>query len=508
MGGGPPPRRPLLFVAGALAGAVLLLLPAALGQAIGHLHQLWQSPPASLACFRQGPSRAQRTASRSAPPLSDGPAGPFPPLPGDAAAAVPGDQRRPAEQRTAHPALTPALLLTGALAALHRLWTHTVAPPLAGQSARSAGTEEEEEVFAEFLAWLTAHGTTPNPPPVALRVGPNGLRGLYATRDLRPGEVVLSVPHRLFLVEPRVEPGGRGPPSLTLMALELLRRRRDPDWAPYFRLLPPDCRTPTFHFSEEALKATEDPHAIQRTMWNRTLALKSIPQLEEGTSPEDFLWALAILSSRCFEQVHMGADQSVLVPGVDLVNHSCHPTAVIRWHAAGPDACMQLAARDAGLRAGEEVTIRYSNGPTQDYFLSHGFVPEDNPYDFAVVFEGPEELAEACRVVLSDRDPSANPQDFVKAISLCGVPCNDLYVSPKGVDPRLRRALEGICPLEDFLVAVAVHGCQRCLAQYSTGLAEDEAVLEAGGLDPDVAMAIKYRVAQKRILQGVVELQG
>eukprot|EP00667_Euglena_gracilis_P033031 EG_transcript_52552 len=42
------------------------------------------------------------------------------------------------------------------------------------------------------------------------------------------------------------------------------------------------------------------------------------------------------------------------------------------------------------------------------------------------------------------------------------------------------------CPLEDFLVAVAVHGCQRCLAQYSTGLAEDEAVLEAGGLDPDV----------------------
>eukprot|EP00667_Euglena_gracilis_P006195 EG_transcript_6245 len=415
------------------------------------------------------------------------------------------------------------LLLTGVLAGFCRL--RAAVPPaapapadvqqtllsLAGQSAGSTTAPEEEgRIFAEFLAWLTAHGATPNPPPVALRVGPDGLRGLYATRDLRPGEVILSVPQSLFLLESPADPEV-GLPSLTMMALELLQKRRNPDWAPYLRALPPDCRTPSYHFSEEALAATEDPRAIDCALWNRDLASESIARLEGclevPTPPEDFLWALAILSSRSIEQPDVEGELRVLVPGVDMANHSFHPTAVIRWYHIGPEPQMQLVVVDPkGLCARQEVTIRYCNDPTQDYFLSYGFVPENNPSNFAVVFDGVEDLAESCQAVLSLWDPAATTQDVAQALTRSGVACDGLFVAPRGVDPRLLQALEGLCPSEDFVPAVTLHGCQQRLAQYSTDLAEDEAVLEAGGLDPDVAVAIQYRVAQKRILQGVVDL--
>ena len=56
---------------------------------------------------------------------------------------------------------------------------------------------------------------------------------------------------------------------------------------------------------------------------------------------------------------------------------------------------LELRAGEAGLKAGQEVTICYGQWPNDVFFLFFGFVPPGNPHDRVVLFPDAKAVVEA-----------------------------------------------------------------------------------------------------------------
>ncbi|KAL3138967.1 hypothetical protein ABBQ32_005776 [Trebouxia sp. C0010 RCD-2024] len=206
------------------------------------------------------------------------------------------------------------------------------------------------------------------------------------------------------------------------MALRLLQHQAscggsDPNddalLCPWIKALPRQVTLPHIHFGDGEIAALQDPDTVQEVQAMRLSHDACFHELQEdlgrlGYGRQDFDWAVAVLHSRCF--VFGRSSTHMVVPGVDMANHSFTPNAAVRCDHS-PGACQgtaaleevcppgplqpavfQLLAGPHGTRENEEVTISYGDWPNDVFLLFFGFLPDNNQHDAVVLFRTLEDL--------------------------------------------------------------------------------------------------------------------
>lgn len=191
------------------------------------------------------------------------------------------------------------------------------------------------------------------------------------------------------------------------------------------------------------------------------------------------------------------------------------------------------------VAVGDELTVSYGNLESDDFLLNYGFLQEDNPADRVSVQFGPEMVAVAKSLVgltgmadTAQTGPAAEPfqKEALSALGLDTNPevelggptnfgldgrlyaglrvlCADSAAELAGKDVRqLQTADAGISASNEAKSRQTARGIAAIvLAQFPTTLADDTALLTAGGLEPDMEMAVRFRVAKKQTLKAIID---
>ncbi|CAL5228629.1 g11795 [Coccomyxa viridis] len=244
-------------------------------------------------------------------------------------------------------------------------------------------------------------------------------RGIVSLGN-EPNELLLSLPYDTVFMDTETDDGSHLPWN-GRMAMRLLRQKHaceggdasDACMRPWIASLPQHVNLPMFYASVADLEACEDADLIREALSIRESA-EAVYESEREELAEmgyewpDLQWALSVLHSRCFT---MGSPALHLtVPGIDMANHTFTPNATVRIrHSPGAvqgrdaleEICdppepepsrLELLALDAGIRAGEEVTISYGSWSSEVFFLFFGFLPPDNPWDSVLLFRELSEM--------------------------------------------------------------------------------------------------------------------
>ena len=243
-------------------------------------------------------------------------------------------------------------------------------------------------------------------------VGDRG-RGLFASRDVEAGEVVLRVPIGSALNDGRADPPYPGAPWSVVLAAELLRERAKGDDARlsrYVRSLPSETigfANSSFASREGAADLLADDAAFDELERYDFLLRGSAAAVQKHHAFEDWRWAMSLAHSRTFRveepapsgdaKKTVGATRRLMVPYVDLLNHDSRETEVqCEWSCVwdlggGGGDFVVKTTRD--VRQGEELVTSYGERDDRHFFLFFGFLPEPNPHNGVALFRGLEEAA-------------------------------------------------------------------------------------------------------------------
>lgn len=247
----------------------------------------------------------------------------------------------------------------------------------------------------QFMAWLRSQGLPEQ--PLELRdCGAEG-RGLVATRAVKKGQRLLSIPKELMITAPLAcaeSPlcsylQAAGVPEWTLLAVFLVQLRQQAQagssggtdgggkWAPYVRLLPANpgtvlewpaadvakclagspllAKARTILGAAKASWAELQPH-LRQAQAAGLLSGGAAAQLNEGS----LNWAFGILLSRLVRLPSAGNAQALL-PWADLLNHSCSISdAFLDWDE---EVQAVVCRPQCDYAPGQQVYISYGNKP-------------------------------------------------------------------------------------------------------------------------------------------------
>ena len=256
----------------------------------------------------------------------------------------------------------------------------------------SAGPSEHS-IDAALTAqlWKAVSAQPASPPPVALAYTPRG-RGLVATLDIAPGEVVVSVPLEACLTVPAGGPGADA--RLAGLLLDAVEDDKHPLWRLYKDTVLPRHTGAAALWEPEAIEELQWPPAMDDAMAARLEFRALAARLGGPHSVDARLWALSIVHSRSFATP---TGLRVLAPLCDLVNNEQLPAALVAsgtddgspWNVH--DGRFELAATMA-CAAGEELLMFYGHETSSALLISYGFVPEPNAADFLCLYADVEEL--------------------------------------------------------------------------------------------------------------------
>ncbi|MET0382741.1 MAG: SET domain-containing protein-lysine N-methyltransferase, partial [Burkholderiaceae bacterium] len=217
----------------------------------------------------------------------------------------------------------------------------------------------------------------------------NGLRGLFAARDVEPGERLIVLPSAAQLsvssagalaagtLDPRL------PPVVVLAAQIAQIRRSGGAWAAYVDALPSNYPGQAC-FLTGADMATLDKSSITAlTIQGMRQAANEATGLLPKTRAfdnADFTWAYAGVMTRSLD---INGDLKML-PMVDMLNHSADANAQI---TLDQDAIVVVAAR--AIAAGEELTVRYRSVNNNVLMAVYGFCGDDVPADEKIFYPVP-----------------------------------------------------------------------------------------------------------------------
>lgn len=372
-----------------------------------------------------------------------------------------------------------------------------------------------------LLDWLDRHGAV-LPGCRAEPISGMGI-GLVAARDLEVGDLILSIPPALWMTRKTkhtrygpvlafAQEEGLYSHSMSELALLLLLERRTPDsfFAPYLAAL--DAPSMPFDVALEGPGAVQSDDLVgwvqeqARTTVEECLRLGAMlparfpDQVPAGAFTVDaWRWAYGHAVQRSFSVDIEDEEVWVMVPGMDLCNHS---SLVRNGYYAEADG-WQLEATQP-WRAGDQIRIHYGPEKTSaDFFLYYGFVPEPNPNDRITL-----------QLTLAPEDPNHDEKEAALEVLGLSTTCR------VGADGILPAAFRNACVLWsldattfrsdtiDFsdprheargleLVAAALH---RHGERLPTRLEHDEALLTAETAAPADRPALAYRIAFKRTL--------
>ena len=334
------------------------------------------------------------------------------------------------------------------------------------------GRRLDSPVIRDLCAWMTNPELAPEFCARETRLHKvavadfDGLRGVMALEDIAPGEEIVAIPARFAL-----DLGTSSTDPLAAaekLCVERIADQYTLERPAYFAVLPPpgspDLCTPEF-FDEAELAELQQWPLLLEAAQRRRAAVEASYLATDKAEAAALLWAQwAVLSRVLTVAGPDGRGHKLLIPFMDLFNHDRGSAHVLTGRS---DGLLKVVA-GAPIAEGEQVCISYGDASTSNAELldQYGFVdtsPEMLVPDQAL-------LRHYSYTTAPYRQPPFNTHLF---ISLATPP----FIS---LQELLRRHPEAVAALS------------------ASSVAEDEALLEDGGLSPHARLAVLLRLQLKR----------
>ena len=353
-------------------------------------------------------------------------------------------------------------------------------------------------------------------------VGDRG-RGLFASRDVEAGEIVLRVPISSALSDGRVDPPYPGAPWSVVLAAELLRERAKGDDARlsrYVRSLPSETigfANSSFASREGAADLVADGAAFDELERYDLLLRGSAAAVREHHAFDDWRWAMSLAHSRTFRveepapsgaaRKTVGATRRLMVPYVDLLNHDSREIEVqcewsCAWDLGGGDGDFVVrATRD--VRKGEELVTSYGERDDRHFFLFFGFLPEPNPHNGVALFRGLEEAAVWYEALCGDGEETRDAWTAARRAAVA-------TVRAETEKPGADRPDEREPASETGWTSADAEAEEAAALRAGADAAVDERLLRLFEIlsgDPDVAVAA-VRVRAQRLLEDMRDAEA
>ena len=387
-------------------------------------------------------------------------------------------------------------------------------------------------------------------PAVVAVAGPYGLE-LRTARTCAAGETLVALPRSAQLsahLEADLDASARRLRAATpadvwscrlgvSVLVELLRGPSSP-FAEYVDSLPRAYSVPMFWTAPEVAALDYPPLVTQVQKRGRLLAKLGTEGYSVAAAPVDTSslgWAMAASSSRAFR---LGPSETpTLLPLIDMCNHAAAPSAVV---VPAKDGAVVLKVGAAPLPEGAEVSLSYGALSNDDLLLDYGFILDDNPNDTVQIAAGADLIDAACAVAGLATLESALGEGPWRAEYLARFGFGQaqggkagfgtaVSISARGVDVGLLCALRAVfapseaeaarCagpaapPLADAsaetkALRTAAACCAIALSRFSGSVEDDEDVVLTQELTPAMLMAVRFRLAKKRVLAAAIARVG
>ncbi|KAJ8646774.1 hypothetical protein MRB53_008522 [Persea americana] len=399
--------------------------------------------------------------------------------------------------------------------------------------------------------------------------------GLVASEEISKGSELISLPSHLPLSFRSLDPSDgadasdsalielarRVPEELWAMrlGLKLLRERATVGsfWWPYISNLPEAFSVPIF-FSGEDIKNLQYAPLLHQVNKRCRFLLdfeKEIKRVVENLAPENHPfgglevnasslgWAMSAVSSRAF-RLHNKAlldgpltDIPMLLPLIDMCNHSFHPNAQIVQEQDSKDPKMLVkVVAETQIEKNTPVTLNYGCLNNDLLLLDYGFVIPSNPYDHVELkYDGV--LLDAASMAAGVSSPAFSStnqwqQQILSQLNLHG---DDALLKvtlggPELIDGRLIAALRVLltsdkeavlkhdlntlqslsveAPLgvsnEIAALRTVIALCVIVLGHFPTKIMEDESLLREN-VSSLTKLAIEFRIEKKSMIINVMK---
>lgn len=384
-------------------------------------------------------------------------------------------------------------------------WT---ALPLRTVEPRSA--DERRAAVERALAWARDVGATWD--GIEFPIDADGNAAARASRDLARGDVILSIPRRLMIIDNEL--GGRDSGRDALAAwLPLEARNPSSRWRAHLEAQPVQLsELPMFHDASDIASlagttahaiAADEAHAVRERYARLPEALRA--QL----SLADFAWGCAIVMSRAFHAPGSVEPRIALLPIVDFMNHRLGDTT---WSYDPRDAMFVVTA-ERGFSIGDEVHFSYGDRSNTHLFVHYGFTEPSNAVSEAsLLFEPAADPVVAVAAHLLWRLPLDAParvrvacsfdRRFLRALSLARLQAGSVADRARALDAGL--GPDGDVPwlgsdVEEAAFSLIAAAARRSLAEL------DAPPPRATPTAWDRSCAI-VRAGERSVLESIIEL--
>lgn len=342
------------------------------------------------------------------------------------------------------------------------------------------------------------------------------------------------------------------------LGLKLLQERAKTGsfWWPYISSLPETFNIPIFFPGEDIKNLQYSPLLYQVNKRCRFLLdfEQEVKRALENLKPNDHPfggqavdasslgWAMSAVSSRAFRLYgkklsgEINNDVPMMLPLIDMCNHSFKPNAIILQDQDDRDVKMLVkVVTETGIKQNDCLVLNYGCLNNDLFLLDYGFVIPSNPYDcIELKYDGA--LLDAASMAAGVSSPNFSvPSPWQKEI-LCQLKLDGeaplLKVCLGGselVEGRLLAALRVVLASDmetvqkldlDKLKSISVEAplgianelaafrtvialCVIALGHFPTKIMEDESLLQKGVSD-STQLAIQFRIEKKSVIIDVM----
>lgn len=394
---------------------------------------------------------------------------------------------------------------------------------------------------------------------------PHGL-GLVAAHDIPKGSDLIGLPSHLPL---KFDDGSssildslaqRVPEELWAMrlGLRLLQERAKTGsfWWPYISNLPDTYSVPIFFQGEDIKNLQYAPllHQVNKRCRFLLDFEKEVKDFVANVKPDEHPfggqeidasslgWAMSAVSSRAFrlrrDKLSDGvlSDMPMMLPLIDMCNHSFNPNAkIIQDHDAESSKMIVKVIAEQDIKKHDPLELNYGCLNNDLFLLDYGFVITANPYDcIELRYDGALLDAASMAAGLSSpcfSSPASWQREILARLKLDGE-APDLKVmlgGPELVEGRFLAALRVLhaskpetvlkhdlstlqsssseAPLgianEVAALRTIIGLCAIVLEHFPTKIMEDESLLKQGVSSPS-ELAIRFRIQKKSLIVNVM----